>query len=443
MNVAVIGSGGREHALAYKLSQSKLLNNIFVIPGNPGTKSIATNIAIELDDFENILKFCNENKIELVIIGPEMPLVKGLADYLRENNVNVFGPNKNAAIIEGDKSFSKSLMRKYEIPTAEYEIFNSKQIDEALHYLKTSTYPIVIKASGLAAGKGVSICKDYLQAENAINLCFTDKKFGESGDKIVIEEFLEGSEVSIFAITDGTDFVLLPPSQDHKQIFNGDKGENTGGMGAYSPVSVDKLFHNIVANRKTDLNDEIPNTSIMTEIEEKIVKKTLSAMKTEGIEFNGCLYCGLMITETGPKVIEYNCRFGDPEIQAVLRTIDGDFLELLNSAAKGKVNKNSVHYNGGASVCVVAASDGYPNKYRKGFEISGLENIDNPDVIVFHAGTKESDGKILTDGGRVLSVSSFYNKNDISKAKSMSYEALSKIKFEGMYFRTDISDKAL
>ena len=314
-------------------------------------------------------------------------------------------------------------MKKYNIPTADFKIFKKEQFDEAVTYLERCNYPIVVKASGLAAGKGVSICENFNQADISLKDCFFEQKFGNSGNTVLIEEYLTGEEVSIFAITDGERYFVLPPSQDHKQIYDGDKGPNTGGMGAYAPAP-------------------IVNEKMLKIIENKIINPTIYAMKKENSEFAGCLYCGLMITNDGPKIIEYNCRFGDPEIEAVVMTIDGDFLELLHSAAKGKINKNIVKYNGGASVCVVAASDGYPKSYKTGFEISGFQNVENENIKIFHSGTKKIDDKIYTNGGRVIAVTSFVKDNNIAKSKENTYEALSKINFEGIYYRKDISDKA-
>ena len=420
MNVLIIGSGGREHALAWKISQSSKLNKLYCSPGNPGIAKIAENVKLNDDE---MIKFCEEKEIKLVVIGPEQPLVDGLADRLRENNINVFGPNQNAAIIEGDKSFSKDLMHKYEIPTAAYRVFEKENYKDAINYLEEITYPTVVKASGLAAGKGVIICKDKEEAENAIKDIFLDEKFGESGSKIVIEEFMEGQETSIFAITDGDDFVLLPSSQDHKRIFDNDEGANTGGMGAYSPAPL--------------VNNELLNI-----IKKEVVEKTLSAMKSEGRKYSGCLYCGLMIKYNKPKVVEFNCRFGDPETQAVLPLLEGDFLELLYSSAIGKLNAELIKYNGGSSVCVVASSKGYPGSYEKGFEITGLESADSENIVVFHAGTKEENGKILTNGGRVLGITSLIKENDLKFSKKTAYNAIDKIHFEGMFYRKDISDKA-
>ncbi len=420
MKVLIIGSGGREHALAWKISQSPKLEKMFCSPGNPGISRVAENISLQSNE---IVGFCVNNKVNLVVIGTEQPLVDGLADELRENNINVFGPSKNAAIIEGDKSFSKDLMKKYEIPTAAYEVFKKDDYDKAITYLSTIPYPTVIKASGLAAGKGVIICMNKEEAESAVKEIFLDERFGDSGSKIVIEEFMEGQEASIFAITDGDDYVLLPSSQDHKRIFDNDEGPNTGGMGAYSPAP-------LVTNE------------ILDRIKKEVVEKTLFAMKSEGRKYSGCLYCGLMIKDGKPKVVEFNCRFGDPETQAVLPLLDGDLMELLHSSAIGKINHSAVKYSGGSAVCVVTSSKGYPGAYEKGLEISGLDEAESENVIIFHAGTKKTEGKILTNGGRVLGITSICNENDLSQSKKIVYDALAKINFEGMFFRKDISDKA-
>ena len=422
-NVLIIGSGGREHALAYKIAQSKLLKQLYIIPGNPGTKQFGKNININPDNQEEILNFCKQNEINLVVIGPEKPLVEGLADTLRQIGLIVFGPNKNAAEIEGYKTFAKGLMKRYKIPTAEYSEFSSEEINKTKKFLIKSNYPLVIKADGLAAGKGVIICKDYDEASDTIDEMFVTRRFGDAGDKIIIEEFLSGEEASIFAITDGKDFICLPSSQDHKRIGDNDTGRNTGGMGAYSPAPI--------------ITDEI-----LERIKSDIIFPTLIAMKKENREFNGCLYCGLMITSEGPKVIEYNCRFGDPETQAVLPLLEGDFLELLFSTATGNIDKESVLYSGGASVCVVTASQGYPDSYEKGFEIQGLEEINSKEIIAFHAGTKEENGKIITNGGRVLGITAFAKQNDLSSVKIKVYDALNKINYSNIYFRKDIADKA-
>ncbi|MHB8580267.1 MAG: phosphoribosylamine--glycine ligase [Ignavibacteriaceae bacterium] len=422
MKVLLIGSGGREHALAYKIKESQLLDKLFILPGNTGTESLGENVHGNMNDSNFILSFCKREKIDLVVIGPEKPLVEGLADILRESGINVFGPNKGAAEIEAYKSFAKGLMEKYNIPTAAYKEFNSQMINEAKKYISDQNYPLVIKADGLAAGKGVLICNNYQEAASALNELFVKKIFGNAGEKIIIEEFLIGQEASIFAITDGEEFICLPAAQDHKRIGNNDEGKNTGGMGAYSPAP-------------------LVNEDILDKVKEKIIIPTLSALRSEGKKFNGCLYCGIMIYNNEPKVIEFNCRFGDPETQSVLLLLDGDFLKLLYTAAIGKIDKESVKYNGGASVCVVAASKGYPDEYKSGFIISGLEEA-NKEAFVFHAGTKKDGENILTNGGRVLGVTSFIPFNDLNKAKAKAYQAIAKINYNNIYYRADISDKA-
>ncbi len=424
MNVLLIGSGGREHALAFKIKESPQLNKFFISPGNPGTELLGINVSIDLSNRNELLEFCSQNKINLIVIGPEQPLVDGTADLLREKRYKVFGPNAESAQIEASKSFAKNIMTKYNVPTSFYVEFNSFQYEEAINYCKENVFPLVIKADGLAAGKGVLICDNFNEAQTALNELLKDKIFGVSSEKIIIEEFMRGEEASIFAITDGEDFVILPSAQDHKRIGENDTGKNTGGMGAYSPAPL--------------ITDELLN-----EIKIKIIKPVIEGLKKENKKFIGCLYAGLMITNEGPKVVEFNCRFGDPETQAVLPLLKGDFLELLYSAADEKVNKNSVTYNGGSAVCVVASSSGYPGNYEKGKEINGLDKIDNNNILVFHAGTKNQDDRIVTSGGRVLSVVSLNQTNELKLAKEKAYNALSKINFEGMYFRKDIADKGI
>ncbi|GMR25664.1 MAG: phosphoribosylamine--glycine ligase [Ignavibacteria bacterium] len=423
MKVAVIGSGGREHALAWKLSESEMLKNLYIIPGNPGTAQIGKNVNLDINNNSEILNFCNEIEIDLVVIGPEQPLVNGLADELRANNILVFGPDSAASKIEAHKIFAKNLMLSAGVPTAKYIEFNTSMYNHAKDFLNQKKYPCVIKADGLAAGKGVVICNNAEEAEAALKLFFIDRIFGKSGDKILVEEFLEGEEASVFAITDGNNFICLPASQDHKRIGDNDTGKNTGGMGAYAPAPV-------VTNQ------------MLNEISVKIIAPTLQALKAEGKTFTGCLYAGLIITSDGIKVIEFNCRFGDPETQAVLPLLKGDFLKLLYSAAEGKLDEDSVRYNGGSAVCIVAASLGYPGQYQKGLEIFGLDEIPK-NTIAFHAGTKEYNGKMLTNGGRVLGITSILEENDLQKAKNLAYEALDKIHFANMYYRRDIADKAI
>lgn len=422
MNVVVIGSGGREHALAWKIHQSKSLKKLFCIPGNPGTSQISENVNLTITDHSEVINFCKENLIDLVVIGPEQPLVEGLSDSLRNAGINVFGPDSSAAMIEASKSFAKEIMLKAKVPTAGYKEFSSVQYEEAINYLKTSSFPAVIKADGLAAGKGVIICENFLQAEKAIGEIFVDKVFGDSGNKLIIEDFLIGQEASILAVTDGEDFILLPSSQDHKRIGDGDRGKNTGGMGAYSPAPI--------------VTDEI-----MKIVSEKIIKPTLDQLRADGKKFIGCLYAGLMINNSDVKVVEFNCRFGDPETQAVLPLIEGDFLKLLYSASIGKLDKSSVSFSNSASVCVVVSSAGYPDNYKKGIEITGL-NQETEKVVIFHAGTKRKDNKIVTNGGRVLGVTAISKKGDLRDAQKKAYESVSKIHFDGIYFRKDIAEKA-
>jgi phosphoribosylamine--glycine ligase len=424
MNVVLIGSGGREHAIALSVSKSKLIDKLFIIPGNPGTGKLGTNVNLDIKDSKLIMQFCQSNFIDLVIVGPEQPLIDGLADQLTTCGIKVFGPSKEAARIEGEKSYAKNLMKDYGIPTAAYKIFYKNDYEKALTYLDTIKYPVVIKADGIAAGKGVVVAENHTSAKSAIDNCFVNYSFGKSGDKIIIEEFMTGQEASIFAITDGTEFILLPAAQDHKRIFDGDKGKNTGGMGAYAPTPF--------------VSEEILNV-----VSQKIIIPTLQAMRDKGANYSGCLYCGLMLTIEGPKVIEYNCRFGDPETQVVLPLLDGDFLELLFSTASGKINKSAVKYNSGASACVVLASAGYPDEYENGKVITGIENADNENVIVYHAGTSMLKESIVTNGGRVLGVTSVINRNNLSLAKQICYDAISKINFDGMQFRKDICDKAI
>ncbi|MBP9120835.1 MAG: phosphoribosylamine--glycine ligase, partial [Ignavibacterium sp.] len=369
-----------------------------------------------------ISDFCNRQEVDLIVIGPEQPLVDGLSDHLRNEGFKVFGPSANAARIEASKAFAKKIMIDADVPTAKYIEFSSSQLIESISYLEKIDYPTVIKADGLAAGKGVLICGDKSEAEAAIREIFEHKIFGDSGNKLIIEDFLEGEEASVFAITDGENFICLPAAQDHKRIGDGDTGKNTGGMGAYAPAPI------IIE-------------SLSKEIEIKIIKPVLTQMVKTGNKFIGCLYAGLIITKSGPKVIEFNCRFGDPETQVVLPILNGDFLQLLYSAALGKLDKSSVQYSGGSSVCVVAASKGYPDEYVKGFEIKGLDLSDD-EIIIYHSGTKEENGKILTNGGRVLGVTSAISTFNLVSAQKKSYEAISKINFDGMYYRKDIAEKA-
>ncbi len=422
MNVLIIGSGGREHALTWAVSKSEKSEQLYVAPGNAGTKEIAENVDIDISDFPKVVKFCKEKQIGLVVIGPEVPLVNGLADYLRENGIKTFGPSAKAAQIEGDKAFAKELMTKYGIPTAKYSVFVKEEKERLLDFLKNREYPCVIKASGLAAGKGVTVVENYNEAQKTVDELFSVGKFEKAGEKVIVEDFLEGEEESVFAITDGEDFLLLPSANDHKRIFDNDKGPNTGGMGAFAPG--------------LNVKDEV-----VEKVKKKIIMPVLKALKKETGGFAGCLYAGLMIKNGGPKVVEFNCRFGDPETQVVLPLLRGDFLELLSSVANGKLNKESVEIEDKTALCVVAASEGYPGAYKKGLEIKGIEKAKEKGALIFHAGTKEENGKILTNGGRVLNVVSVVEGKDLMTAKQKCYEAISEISFEGIYYRKDIGEK--
>ena len=423
MKIVIIGSGGREHALALKICESDLLNKLFIIPGNPGTAKCGENIALDISNHREILNFCESNEIDLVVVGPEKPLVNGLSDVLRDNNILVFGPNAEAARIEADKSFAKKIMKIARVPTAKHIEFNSSMYEHAVEFIKNKKYPCVLKANGLAAGKGVVICNTPEQAEDTLRSFLIDKVFGESGENLLIEEYLEGEEASVFAITDGNKFVCLPPAQDYKKIGDNDTGKNTGGMGAYAPTPI--------------ITEEL-----LEEVSDKIIAPTLETLQNEGKKFIGCLYVGLMITNEGPKVIEFNCRFGDPETQAILPLVKGDFLRLLLSAAKGELDENIVSYNGGSSVCVIAASKGYPESFQVGYDIRGLDDIPES-IIVYHSGTKAIAGKVVTNGGRVLSITSVLNNVDFVRAKQEAYKAIAKIHFDNIYYRKDISKKAI
>jgi len=424
MKVAIVGTGGREHCLGYRIGSSEDCDKIYFISGNAGTIALGENVEINQNDSKAILKFCIDNGVDFVIIGPEKPLVDGLSDLLRADNITVFGPSGTAARIESEKSYAKMIMKKYSIPTADYKEYSREERTEALEYLSKVTYPVVIKADGLAAGKGVLICGSYEESEIAINDIFENNIFGSSGDKVIIEEFLQGEEATIFVITDGENYVTLPAAQDHKRIGDGDTGKNTGGMGAYAPAPV-----------MTPL--------LLEEIKRSIIEPALRGLREENNPFTGCLYCGLMITHLGPKVIEFNCRFGDPETQVVLPIVEGNILRLLYSAAIGKLEEDSVWYGNKTAVCIVAASDGYPDKYESGFVIQGLEDLNTEKFQTFHSGTKVVNNEILTNGGRVLGLTAILEENNLKLAIKQAYSGIEKIHFNNIYYRKDIGHKAL
>ena len=421
MKVLVIGSGGREHALVWKISQSPKVSQIHCAPGNAGISRLARCINIDADNIEKLVDFAQKEKIDLTLVGPELPLSKGIVNEFNKKDLRIFGPSQEATEIESSKVFSKYLMKKYNIPTANYKVFQNSE--EALDYIKQQTFPLVIKADGLAAGKGVFIVKNLDQAEDALNTLMKKKTFGEAGRQIVIEEFLEGEEVSILAFCDGKTVVPMVSSQDHKKIFDNDQGPNTGGMGAYSPVP----FY--------------PNEFKKTVLEE-ILKPTVKGLQSEGREYKGVLYAGLVLTKEGPKVLEFNARFGDPETQVVLPRLKTDLIDILNAVIEGSLHKINIEWKNNSAVCVVVASGGYPDKYQKDKVISGLERLEKmKDVIAFHAGTKFQDRKIVTSGGRVLGITAW--DETISKAKEKIYEGVEKIYFEDMYYRKDIAAKAI
>lgn len=417
MKILVIGSGGREHAIIKKIKQNKNVSEIYAIPGNGGIERDAICIDIKATDINAIKDFAKKNNIDYAIVTPDDPLVAGLVDALEEIKIPCFGPNKNAAIIEGSKVFAKKLMKKYKIPTAEYETFES--YDKAIEYLKTAPMPTVIKADGLALGKGVIIAETKEKAFDTVKNIMKDKAFGKSGDRIVIEEFLEGVEVSILSFTDGKTIIPMISSMDHKRIGDKDTGLNTGGMGTIAP-------------------NPYYTKEIAKECFDKIFIPTISAMNKEGRTFKGCLYFGLMITKYGAKVIEYNCRFGDPETQVILPLLKSDLLDIMIATTNGNLDKVKVEFENKSAACIIMASEGYPLEYKKGFAI----NIPK-DIIerVYFAGVKKENEKLLTNGGRVLGITNIADTLD--KAIKLSYEDARQISFEGAYYRKDIGKKAL
>ncbi len=422
MNILVIGSGGREHAIVTALARSESANKIFATPGNPGIFQIAEKANIDVNNYKQIIGFCKSTAIDLVVIGPEQPLADGLSDELRANGINVFGPSKSAAQLESSKAFAKEFMSRHDIPTANFKQFHKSNVDEAHTFIEILETPIVLKADGLAAGKGVIIAETRAEGHDAIDEMF-DGLFSSAGETVVIEEFLYGQEASIFAICDGENFVVLPSAQDHKRAYNDDKGPNTGGMGAYSPAP-------------------IVNEIVLDRVIEQIIKPTLAGMNAENNPFNGCLFVGLMIHNDEPNVIEFNVRFGDPETEAVLTLLDGDFAELLHSAAIGKINQDAIQIKKDLhACCVVLASNGYPGSFEKGFEIKGIEYATSEGAFVFQAGTKLTEGKIVSNGGRVIAVTG--QGDSLKSAIDNAYKYADLIKFENKYNRTDIGIKGL
>jgi phosphoribosylamine--glycine ligase len=421
MKVLVIGGGGREHAIVWKLSQSKMVDKIYCCPGNAGIAEIAECINVNQDDFQALLDFVRYEWIDLTIVGPEAPLSKGIVDLFENEGRRILGPTKAAARLESSKAFSKDLMRSHGIPTAEYKVFTSYL--HAEEYVKFKGAPIVIKADGLAAGKGVFIAATVAEAMDALKQIMKDRAFGAAGDRVLIEECLRGEEASFMAFTDGRTIVPMVSSQDHKRIFDNDQGPNTGGMGAYSPAPV--------------ITEELEAVVI-----EKIMKPTIRALKSEGITYKGILYAGLMIDKGKPYVLEFNCRLGDPETQPVLSRLQSDLMEVAMAVTDERLSEIKIEWKKDPAVCVVISSGGYPGKYRKGDVITGIGEANNIEgVHVFHAGTAFKDSNVVTAGGRVLGVTA--TGNSIAEAKQHAYTAIDKIQFQGMHYRKDIADRAL
>ena len=422
MRILVVGSGGREHALVWKIAQSKLVAKIFCAPGNGGIAHLAECVDIKADDVFGLLEFARKEKIDLTVVGPEVALSLGIVNEFIKAGLKIFGPNKNAANLEASKVFSKQLMQKYNVPTADFKVFDDPAA--ANKYIEKIGVPCVVKADGLAAGKGVVVAKTIKEAKDAVISIMQDKIFGDAGKKIIIEECLVGQEASILVITDSKNVVALASAQDHKRIFDNDQGANTGGMGAYSPASV-----------------VTPN--VLVEVMEKIIYRTIDGLAKEGIGYRGVLYAGVMLTKEGPKTLEFNVRFGDPETEAILPRLKSDLVEVMLATVEGELIKiKNLSWDLRACVCVVCASGGYPGDYVKDKEIKGLEEAEKlKDIVVFHAGTKKSGDKILTSGGRVLGVTGL--GDTIEDAIHKTYKAVSKINFEGMHYRKDIGAKAI
>jgi phosphoribosylamine--glycine ligase len=419
MKVLVVGSGGREHAIIWKLSQSEKVDKIYCAPGNAGIGELAELVPIGAMDFDSLIAFAKENEVDLTVVGMDDPLVGGIVDAFEEAGLRVFGPRKNAAIIEGSKAFSKELMKKYNIPTAGYETFDD--YEKALEYVKNGDFPVVLKADGLALGKGVLICNTLEEAEDGLKSMMIDKKFGASGNKVVIEEFLTGPEMSVLSFCDGKTIVPMVSAQDHKRAYDNDEGLNTGGMGTFSPSRV--------------YTDELAKDCM-----EKIYKPTVDALNAEGRTFKGIIFFGLMLTPKGMRVIEYNARFGDPETQVVLPRLKNDLLEIFEACVDGTLDKIDVQWEESGTACVVLASGGYPVSYKKGYEITGLEDAKKaPNTVVFHAGTALKDGKYVTNGGRVLGVTGI--GANLDEAIKIAYDSVKLINFKDMHYRKDIGIK--
>ena len=415
MKILIVGSGGREHTLAWKISQSEKVDQLFIAPGNAGTARFGENVDIDVEDLGQLLKFAKNEKIDLTVIGPEKPLALGITDLFEKNGLSVFGPSKKAARIEASKVFANKFMKKFGIPSADFKVFSD--YEKAKDHLENDEFPVVLKADGLAAGKGVFVCQNKVESLKALKAIMREKKFGSAGDRLVIEECLFGQEASLICFTDGKTVLPLLPAQDHKPVFDGGKGPNTGGMGAYAPTP-------------------IVDAKLLQKVVDEILKPAVFGMKRAGHPYKGILYAGLMLTENGPKVLEFNCRFGDPETQPQLMLMESDLVELLLAGIEGKLRGKKIDWYPGYSVCVVMASGGYPGEYQKGFEIKGLPKKASPDLEVFLAGAKKDGQKIVTNGVRVLGVTS--RAPTLKKAITRAYGQVEKIDFKNKSFRTDI-----
>lgn len=421
MNILLIGSGGREHTFAWKLKQSPLCESLFIAPGNAGTAQCGTNLDIAVSDFATLAAACLKNKIDLILVGPEEPLVKGITDFFRSSeltkHIKIIGPSKEASQLEGSKAYAKDFMMRHKIPTAAYREFTQDNFDEGIAYIQQHSLPIVLKADGLAAGKGVLICETHIEAQAEFELMLLQSKFGDAGKKVVIEEFLKGIEMSIFLLTDGKNYLFLPEAKDYKRIGEGDKGLNTGGMGAVSPVPI--------------LTEELKKKII-----ERIAEPTIAGLQHDRLDYKGFVFIGLMIDNGEPMVIEYNCRMGDPETEVVIPRLKNDLVELLQATADEKLSEIFLEVDDRAAVGIVAVSGGYPGDYKKGMEIFHLNENEIPGSMLFHSGTKIENEKTVTNGGRVLVAVSF--GENITEAAEQSDYFLQQIKFEGMNYRTDI-----
>lgn len=422
MKILIVGGGGREHAIGWALARSRRRPELTFAPGNAGTAALGRNIDTPADDVEGLLAYVRSHDVDLTVVGPEVPLVAGLVDRLREAGRAVVGPTAAAARLEGSKAFAKAFMARHGIPTAAYRAFSADQYDDARAYVDAHPLPLVLKADGLAAGKGVLICTSREEAARGLDAILRDRRFGEAGAEVVVEAFMTGEEASVFAVTDGTRYDLLASAQDHKRIGEGDTGPNTGGMGAYAPAPV-------------------ATPEVMEQVRERIIEPTLKGMAAEGYPYTGFLYCGLMITSEGPKVVEFNCRLGDPETQVVLPLLETDFVDLLQALVEDRLDEVEVTLRPGAAACVVMASGGYPGPYTNGRPIAGLGRVGDDHTVVFHAGTQATPDGVVTSGGRVLAVTGL--GHDLPAALDAAYRGVDRITFEDQYVRRDIGQKGL